>query len=277
MKSPHNCLPSRVRRRNPGFTLIELLVVIAIIAILAAMLLPALASAKQRANAIKCVSNLKQLNLAYSMYMQDSDKAISYNSTAVLWMKALIDYQGSVGEVRMCPVANDRHGLPTWTKEGDSKTPWYWNTVNDPKLNSGSYGMNGWLYVWDSNGDIAKWVAASDSGKFFIRDTSITRPTETPTFFDAIWPDQWPKIADLPATDLSTGPSNPSSVPGLARCCIARHPLKALSTASKQAIPGSINMAFADGHASRWKLQDIKNLSWHVGFNPNSDPWATSP
>jgi prepilin-type N-terminal cleavage/methylation domain-containing protein/prepilin-type processing-associated H-X9-DG protein len=72
---------ARPSRHSTGFTLIELLVVIAIIAILAAMLLPALVTTKAKAQAIACSSNLKQLQMAWLTYVQDSNDTLPLNRT----------------------------------------------------------------------------------------------------------------------------------------------------------------------------------------------------
>jgi prepilin-type N-terminal cleavage/methylation domain-containing protein/prepilin-type processing-associated H-X9-DG protein len=78
-------MPTFANTRQPaGFTLIELLVVIAIIAILAALLLPSLSRARERAQAISCLDNTRQLGLACQLYTDDHDSLLPYN----LWMNA---------------------------------------------------------------------------------------------------------------------------------------------------------------------------------------------
>jgi prepilin-type N-terminal cleavage/methylation domain-containing protein len=239
-------LPSRLS--NKGFTLIELLVVIAIIALLAAILFPVFARARENARKASCVNNLKQIGLGLVQYIQDNDelmiRAWGGGPTNVAtdlynykWMDMIYPYVKSE-QVFKCP------------SHSAARYRYYKTVTTGTTTDYGSYSINSGYYAGDNY--------KSPAGEFGTAMSEVEAPSSTVWVCDGEYPNAFEFAWSLPADNPSV--NRTGSIPYLGctggtcyRSAQARH-------------LDNVCVTYVDGHAKAVQL-DALAATKNVGGN----------
>lgn len=228
---------------NRAFTLIELLVVIAIISIIAAILFPVFAQAREKARATACLSNCRQIGLGIAQYVQDNDETlplVSFPNLSGSWTVTAQAYIRSASLLR-CPNDNSSNWIPA------NPAP----STNPATVHISSYGVNAWMT--NNTPPPGPYYAIAKLNS----PSSIIYLSERP---DNATQDHFPPYC--------WNPSDPSFPPGGQFWCPT-----AKASIGMTRHQGGFNNVYCDGHAkwaqwSRVYFQDISRGIYEGAFDP---------
>lgn len=241
-------------RNQDGFTLIELLVVIAIIAILMAILIPALNRAREQGKRAACLSNVKQLGLAWVLYADDNDNKIVNGCTGVAGQGNVpIDEDGWVHWAGYTDETSEAEQIKA-VKDG-ALFPY----VNNERLYKCPTGLRGEIRTYAIVDSMNGWP----SGPNVKNRMDIRRPGKRLVFLD----EGWVTFASWSVPyDREAWWGGPVTSPGI------------LAADNRHKDPPPVrhgngtNFSFADGHSEYWKWKDPRTISYgklEVGSGPS--------
>lgn len=255
--------------RPRGFTLIELLVVVSVLALLIALLMPALQKARRMGQAVVCRSHLQQWGQVFHLYALDNESRLpqsvegrGLSAQEAYWIGATLPYYMDK-KIRFCPVtrvvrdgpANRSHGgtLACWGPFDPATSGNWW-----ADFDTGSYGLNEWCSSPPS-GVASFWGFPSEKA---WRTIGVRGAVNVPMFMDCVYVDVFPEDDNTPLED-EPPPYEWNNAWGdwgfeaMRLTCIDRH-------------NGAINAAFLDGSAACVPLRALWRLKWHKSYNTDN-------
>ncbi len=261
-------------RKSKGFTLIELLVVIAIIALLMAILIPVLRSARNQARAVVCQANLKQWGSILALYTEDNEgrfPCYTDDPDIILFLRGSIPGSDDKDEesirdieargIACCPMAT-RRGSQRALFDGNDKMQFHgwtgrtfdaWELTSPGRPFRGSYGFNGWLFCFDFDASIPMRTRIRRIRKTGIRINTLRGRGNIPVLLDSLYPYSHPgEWGRLPRPPFREG--SKVSLGGMGDFAINRH---------NEHVKG----LFLDWSVRRIGIKELWTLKWHLQFN----------